>query len=281
MFKTKQRLNEGGKMARTARIKRTDAGTAYYHLMSRTNDKRFLFENGRVKAEIVSALRRAAAFSGIELMALVAMDNHFHVVCKVVRGAGSVPREEIVRRVAILKGEKAAAVLANRWEYLAQTGELDALEAEMNRYRHRMNDISELIKTFKESFDIWFKRERAYCGSLWSGRFASTLIEGGRYLATCIRYVMLNPVRAGLVKRIKDYLWSWAEEQPDAGPVPAGALMRRVAQIGGGTIFGSRSFVSSMTADFALALRTRSPGPHAVGNGAFSSHGWRLAKTAI
>jgi hypothetical protein len=56
--------------------------------------------------------------------------------------------------------------------------------------------------------------------------------------------------------------------------------MRRVAQIGGGTIFGSHSFVSSMTADFALALRTRSPGPHAVGNGAFSSHGWRLAKTA-
>jgi hypothetical protein len=57
--------------------------------------------------------------------------------------------------------------------------------------------------------------------------------------------------------------------------------MRRVAQIGGGTIFGSRSFVSSMTADFALALRTRSPGPHAVGDGAFSSHGWRLAKTTI
>ena len=49
-------------------------------------------------------MRRAAAFSGIEQKALVAMDNHFHVVCKVVRGAGSVPREEIVRRVAILKG---------------------------------------------------------------------------------------------------------------------------------------------------------------------------------
>ena len=77
-------------MARTARMKLTGEGTAYYHLMSRTNDKRFLFEKGRVKTEMVAALRRAAAFSGIELKALVAMDNHFHVVCKVTRGAGPV-----------------------------------------------------------------------------------------------------------------------------------------------------------------------------------------------
>lgn len=49
-------------MARTRRIKRD--GDAHYHLMSRTNDRRFLFSKGRVKGEIVSLLRRAAAFSG-------------------------------------------------------------------------------------------------------------------------------------------------------------------------------------------------------------------------
>ena len=81
-------------MARTARMKLTGEGTAYYHLMSRTNDRRFLFEKGRVKTEMVAALRRAAAFSGIELKAYVAMDNHFHVVCKVTRGGGPVPGEE-------------------------------------------------------------------------------------------------------------------------------------------------------------------------------------------
>ena len=52
-------------MARTARMKLTGEGTAYYHLMSRTNDKRFLFEKGRVKTEMVAALRRAAAFSTV------------------------------------------------------------------------------------------------------------------------------------------------------------------------------------------------------------------------
>ena len=45
-------------MARTRRIKKDS--DAHYHLMSRTNDRRFLFENGEVKSELVSALRRAA-----------------------------------------------------------------------------------------------------------------------------------------------------------------------------------------------------------------------------
>ena len=78
-------------MARTKRIKSTAAGTAYYHLLSRTKDKRFLFEKGRVKPQIVDALKRAAAFSGVEIDVYAAMDNHFHVVCKVVRPEEPVP----------------------------------------------------------------------------------------------------------------------------------------------------------------------------------------------
>ena len=71
-------------MARTTRLKRTGAGVAYYHLMSQTNDKKFLFEKGKMKTALVDALKRAAAFSGIILEAYVGMNNHFHVVCKVV-----------------------------------------------------------------------------------------------------------------------------------------------------------------------------------------------------
>ena len=96
------------KMARTARIKKSNNGTARYHLMSRTNDRRFLFEKGRVKTQLVDALKRAAAFSGVELEAYVAMDNHFHIVCKVVRGGDALPEGELLRRVAALKGERAA-----------------------------------------------------------------------------------------------------------------------------------------------------------------------------
>ena len=84
-------------MARTARVKRTCSGTAYYHLMSRTNDRRFLFDRGRVKTQLVDALRRAAAFSGVEIEAYVAMDDHFHVVCRVVRTDEPVPEALAMR----------------------------------------------------------------------------------------------------------------------------------------------------------------------------------------
>lgn len=52
-------------MARTARVKRTDKGITSYHLMSRANDRRFLFEGGKLKDKIVDSLRRAAEFSGV------------------------------------------------------------------------------------------------------------------------------------------------------------------------------------------------------------------------
>ena len=91
-------------MARTSRVKKTGSGTSYYHLMSRANDRRFLFEKGRVKTRLVDALRRAAEFSGIELEAYTAMGNHFHVVCKVVRDDEPVPEGELIRRVGVLKG---------------------------------------------------------------------------------------------------------------------------------------------------------------------------------
>ena len=266
-------------MARTARIKKDATGTAHYHLMSRANDRRFLFEKGKVKDSLIDALKRAAEFSGIGLEAYAGMDNHFHVVCKVVKTDEAVPEDELVRRIGVLKGQKAAEKLAKRWKELIETGCESLVEAEQNRLRSRMNDISEFMKTFKEVFNIRFKRERGYTGSIWSGRFKSTLIEGGKYRETCCRYVYLNPVRAGLVKRAADYAWCWIapSEERFAGSVPDGWLMRRVAQIGEGKIFGSVEFVTA--AAFALGdrFRSRAAPARAVGDLGFATHGWKLA----
>ena len=268
-------------MARTSRFKKS-CGTARYHLMSRANDKRFLFEKGVVKTELVDALTRAAEFSGIALNAYTALDNHFHVVCTVTKPDEPVPAPELIRRYRVLYGPKKADALVERWEELEAAGFFAQLEEEMNRLRRRMNDISEFIKTFKEVFNLWFKRTRDYCGSIWSGRFKSTLIEDGEYFARCKRYVQLNAVRAGIVSRIRDYQWSWCEDdekcEGSAGSVPERELLRRVPQIGAGKVFGSARFV--MESLFALGdkVKTRHVGAHEVGTLGYSSHGWRLAK---
>ena len=46
-------------------------------------------------------------------------------------------------------------------------------------------------------------------GHLWQSRYYSCAVEGVR-LASVMRYVELNPVRAGLVRAAEDYAWSSA-----------------------------------------------------------------------
>jgi putative transposase len=46
-------------------------------------------------------------------------------------------------------------------------------------------------------------------GHLWQSRFASFAMDEA-YLLACARYVELNPVRAGLVRRPEDWPWSSA-----------------------------------------------------------------------
>lgn len=45
-------------------------------------------------------------------------------------------------------------------------------------------------------------------GTLWEGRYKSTLIDSTSYLLTCMRYIELNPVRAGMAAHPVDYPWS-------------------------------------------------------------------------
>jgi putative transposase len=45
-------------------------------------------------------------------------------------------------------------------------------------------------------------------GSLWEGRFKSSLVDSQRYVLACYRYIELNPVRAGIVRQPSDYRWS-------------------------------------------------------------------------
>jgi len=48
-------------------------------------------------------------------------------------------------------------------------------------------------------------------GHLWQGRFSSFIMDE-RYLLACTKYVELNPVRAGLVKRPE--VWPWSSARP-------------------------------------------------------------------
>ena len=45
-------------------------------------------------------------------------------------------------------------------------------------------------------------------GTLWEGRYKAAIVDDERYLLTCMRYIELNPVRAGMVVSPGDFVWS-------------------------------------------------------------------------
>ena len=45
-------------------------------------------------------------------------------------------------------------------------------------------------------------------GTLWEGRFRSSLVDSEHYFLVCSRYIENNPVRAGIVARAEEYRWS-------------------------------------------------------------------------
>ena len=75
---------------------------ACYHVTSRCANREF-FLRGREEFAL-GLLRRAAAFSGVELLDFALMGNHFHLLVRVPERA-PVSDDELARRVVALYGE--------------------------------------------------------------------------------------------------------------------------------------------------------------------------------
>ncbi|MFC5521275.1 transposase [Polaromonas jejuensis] len=68
--------------------------------------------------------------------------------------------------------------------------------------------LPQMMQAVGRRYVRYFNDSQGRSGTLWEGRYRSTLIETDRYLLACMAYIDLNPVRAGLVGEAKDYPWS-------------------------------------------------------------------------
>jgi putative transposase len=73
---------------------------------------------------------------------------------------------------------------------------------------HEDNGISNMMQAVGRQYVPYFNRKYRRSGTLWEGRFRSSLVQSERYLLQCQRYIELNPVRAGMVSDPADYAWS-------------------------------------------------------------------------
>ena len=68
--------------------------------------------------------------------------------------------------------------------------------------------LPQMMQAVGRSYVRYFNDLHGRSGTLWEGRYRSTLIQTDRYLLACMVYIDMNPVRAGLVSGIVDYPWS-------------------------------------------------------------------------
>jgi len=85
---------------------------------------------------------------------------------------------------------------------------------------HEDGAVSGLMRHLGMKFVSAMNRRYGRTGSGWEGRFWSSLVDSRSYLLTCHRYIELNPVRAGLVKRPERYLWSSHMHNATGAPLP-------------------------------------------------------------
>ena len=125
--------------------------------------------------------------------------------------------------------------------------------------------------------------QKGWKGHLWQGRFASFPMDE-RYMLATARYIELNPVKAGIVKRPEEYRWSSAKAHltgeddilvkvgPLLGIIPdwQGLLASDVSEEEYETILshersgrplGAADFVGRLEKMTSRLLRKQKPGP--------------------
>lgn len=68
--------------------------------------------------------------------------------------------------------------------------------------------LPKMMQAVGRRYVRYFNDSQGRSGTLWEGRYRSTVIQTESYLLACMAYIDLNPVRAGLVAEARDYPWS-------------------------------------------------------------------------
>ena len=150
------------------------------------------------KQWLVVRIKELAKNFAIDVCAYAVMSNHYHLVLHVNQDQlGHWSDEEVTRRWTAIFPNNAKLVETlhlNRKSKAAQK----QLRARLDEWRTRLGDISWFMRCLNESLARRANREDDCTGRFWEGRFKSQALLDEKALVTCMAYVDLNPIRAGI-----------------------------------------------------------------------------------
>lgn len=186
------------------------------------------------KQWIVSRLRFLSYVYAIDICAYAVMSNHYHVVLHVdTQRAKHWPREEVAERwMQLCKGH----LLVNRWLENPQAVDhatMEKVDEIIEEWRERLCSISWFMRNVNETIARMANEEENCKGRFWEGRFKSQALLDEAALLSCMAYVDLNPVRAGIEESlpesdftsIQHRLYEYAK---DSSVSPDSTLVERV-----------------------------------------------------
>lgn len=189
---------------RSARRKVIGKG-CYYHLINRISgpidellftdvDKEFAFK----------LLENLDQLYSLELISACIMGNHYHLV--LYQPEETLSPEDAAMRHNAYYCDKEKPTYA-KW-HMPLDPKVSPQRCE--EMAENLNDISHFMGVFQQRFAHYINRVHKRRGRLWADRFKNLILEGPSALWNCVKYIELNPVRAGIVGDPADYRFcSW------------------------------------------------------------------------
>jgi REP element-mobilizing transposase RayT len=81
-------------------------------------------------------------------------------------------------------------------------------------------NLSEFMQQLEGRFAQGCNRRHKRVGHVFGGRFQGVIVENDIHLLTVLIYVFMNPIAAGLVRRLEDWKWSTYPATAGFAPVP-------------------------------------------------------------
>ena len=186
--------------------------TPYYHCISRCVRRAFLCGEDSLtgkdyahrKPWVVDRLGELAEVYAIDICAYAIMSNHYHLVLRIDRDkARQWTHTQVAEQWARLHQLPILITRYMRGETSSQAEDRQA-ETILETWRTRLTDISWFMRGLNEHLARRANQEDGCTGRYWEGRFKSqALLDAGAVL-TCMSYVDLNPLRAGVAATPED-----------------------------------------------------------------------------
>jgi len=182
------------------------AETPYYHITSRCVRRAFLCGVDHYSGQsyehrrqwVVDRIRLLSSLFAIDVCAYAVLSNHYHLVLKVCpEQLVDLSEEDIMDRwCALFKGPLLIQNYRNGDVLLPF--ERSTISDIVNVWRSKLSSISWFMRCLNQPVARQANLEDRCTGKFWESRFTSQALKSEEALLSCMAYVDLNPVRAGI-----------------------------------------------------------------------------------